>query len=633
MALTWRNVDAPNFLPATQIGAFGADQINKSLTGASKAIAEFGDANTLAQMAQYNDPAQLQEAIRTGALNLGNASSAAIQKSVLPRAQELLANATTQQTFDQNNRLNPFAVNTAQRNDEMATLKQPILLDEVRRNEQNRIFGEEAAATIQAEQLAGRANTPEAANRLLNDVKNAPRAYVDRLRVGLESKFPGKIGAVLDDPVAISISSAIGAAAGVSPSGSVVSKKPLDAGLQSMLSAAETNAKLPTGLMASVLQQETSGRDTFIADPAKYHYALNAGGKRIAPHTGKESTAFGPYGILESTAKDPGFGVAPLKDKSLPEQTRFASEYLAARIKAAGGDVAKGLADYGEGVQYANNVLDRVPTARELAIGAVGTTAALNLAGTTIDANSAQRYVVASTKPAASVIDVASQLTGEGPLKGYDTPYIVDQLNKVMAETGDNPWIAAEIVKDSVGGLNDTEFVFNPFSRAKFGQNSRLNTDTLQLKIKGYNAEKKIIPSLIAQADIEGRKQDTGKTLELLAASKLRLDTLRAAVARGQSVPAEAIARATAEDALLRTQIGAISSANTNAVIPKLPSNAANVKANQEAAAKLQEQRERQAAKLQEQRERQAAEFAKSLAKFKAVNAPDELTAFDLNTD
>ena len=111
--------------------------------------------------------------------------------------------------------------------------------------------------------------------------------------------------------------------------------------------------------MYSVMQQEIGGQtDRFMADPATYHYAANNKGQRIAPHTGKISTAFGPFGILESTGRDPGYGVAPLKDKSLEEQIRFSSDYLAARSQKGG--LKAGLAGYGEGEKYAAQVSARM---------------------------------------------------------------------------------------------------------------------------------------------------------------------------------------------------------------------------------------------------------------------------------
>lgn len=125
------------------------------------------------------------------------------------------------------------------------------------------------------------------------------------------------------------------------------------------LAEAERRAGLPPGVLRSVVQQETGGKQAYIDDPAKYHYPLDANGRRIAPHTGKVSTAFGPFGILESTAKRPGFGVEPLKDKGIDEQIRFASEYLAARSKSAG-SIEGGLAGYGEGQRYSNSVMRRM---------------------------------------------------------------------------------------------------------------------------------------------------------------------------------------------------------------------------------------------------------------------------------
>lgn len=126
--------------------------------------------------------------------------------------------------------------------------------------------------------------------------------------------------------------------------------------LVSLLASADKRNGLPPGTMQAVMQQEAGGNlNKYLQDPSAYHYGLNAEGKRVAEHTGKVSTAFGPFGILESTAAKPGFGVAPLKNKSIEEQVRFASDYLAARSKKAGG-LIKGLAGYGEGGKYATQV-------------------------------------------------------------------------------------------------------------------------------------------------------------------------------------------------------------------------------------------------------------------------------------
>ena len=130
--------------------------------------------------------------------------------------------------------------------------------------------------------------------------------------------------------------------------------------LVNLLSAAEKANGLPLGTMSSVLQQEIGGQlNKFLGDPTAYHYPVGPDGRRVAKHTGKVSTAFGPFGILESTAAQPGYGVKPLQNKSLEEQVRFSAEYLAARSKRAGG-LVEGLSAYGEGPKYGAQVAGRL---------------------------------------------------------------------------------------------------------------------------------------------------------------------------------------------------------------------------------------------------------------------------------
>lgn len=138
-----------------------------------------------------------------------------------------------------------------------------------------------------------------------------------------------------------------------------MSKGKIPGDILGLLNAADKKNGFPIGTMASVMQQEIGGQmDRFLGNPSEYHYPLNDQGKRIAKHTGKVSTAFGPFGILESTGRDPGYGVKPLQSKDLGEQIRFASEYLAARSKGKG--LVQGLAGYGEGAKYAEQVAGRV---------------------------------------------------------------------------------------------------------------------------------------------------------------------------------------------------------------------------------------------------------------------------------
>lgn len=127
----------------------------------------------------------------------------------------------------------------------------------------------------------------------------------------------------------------------------------------SLLADADKQRGFPPGTMQSLLMQETGGQAKYLNDPTSYHYAANADGKRIAGHTGKISTAQGPFGILESTGRDPGYGVKPMGDRAnLAEHIRFAADYLDARSKS-GGSLNAGLAGYGEGAKYASQVTRR----------------------------------------------------------------------------------------------------------------------------------------------------------------------------------------------------------------------------------------------------------------------------------
>jgi hypothetical protein len=119
------------------------------------------------------------------------------------------------------------------------------------------------------------------------------------------------------------------------------------------LSNADTQYGFPPGTMASLMQQETSNNPKYISNPATYHYAIDTEGKR-------KSTARGPFGILDSTGDKPGYGVTPLADRnSFADHLRFAAEYLRGRTNAAGGDLSRGLAGYGEGTPYAAAIIKR----------------------------------------------------------------------------------------------------------------------------------------------------------------------------------------------------------------------------------------------------------------------------------
>ena len=199
---------------------------------------------------------------------------------------------------------------------------------------------------------------------------------------------------------------------------------------------ADTEKKygLPSGILSSVRRQETGGKQEYIDTPDKYHYAVNADGRRVAGHTGKVSTAFGPYGIVESTAKQPGYGTTPLKDKSLNSQVDFAGQYLAGRIKNAG-SVEAGLAGYGEGTKYANQVMKRMGTPMATTPAQPSQSNAATLGNQVIERNDAAAQALARIGKEQQQVFTSAQDVLTRSSDNAETVTLVDQLAQAKAQS------------------------------------------------------------------------------------------------------------------------------------------------------------------------------------------------------
>lgn len=107
--LTWRNVEAPNFAPATDGLRTAGYLLNNAFKSAGDGIGDFmqqreqqADRDVLGRALSYSDPAALNEALRNGTI-LGNAegyASGAALRTLGNRAGDLLQNASTQQNLD-----------------------------------------------------------------------------------------------------------------------------------------------------------------------------------------------------------------------------------------------------------------------------------------------------------------------------------------------------------------------------------------------------------------------------------------------------------------------------------------------------------------------------------------------------
>ena len=505
--LTWRAVAAPNLgSPQDSINS-AAKLIAASTGGLSGALTQFGDQQTLQQLAAYSDAQKLQEALQSGQFNTANASPEAL-KTIQSRAGELITNAGNQQNNSYDALMNPqklayqgVLTNQAEFNlgqdqyaqDRLKDVTNPRIDDAFARAEENR-RGQEKLTQELASAYTGGALTGEGdAERMYSAAvaRGESPDYLTNL-LGRLQQFAPNVGKPIGSLVpGVESSGAVNAASRISTVNPEIGK---------LLTGADSTFKLPAGMMEAILQKETGGKQTYLNDPAKYHYPLNAEGKRVSPVTGKVSTAFGPYGILESTAKDPGFGVAPLKDKSLPEQTRFASEYLAARIKAAGGDVAKGLAGYGEGAEYSADVLARLQTLPSKAENALSQQSAVDantLANASSGSSDAQRLLSVAAESQGkdnSLASVTASLVGKGGVLGNVSPTNVEEsLSKVVNALGVNATVAAELVKQA-GGSTDREF--NLFGAGPIGMQGSVNAERLDALIAQYKKPGQLLNSL-----------------------------------------------------------------------------------------------------------------------------------------
>lgn len=167
---------------------------------------------------------------------------------------------------------------------------------------------------------------------------------------------------------------------------------------------AEKKYGLPSGVLGSIRQQETSGKQEYLDDPSKPHYPTGY------TKDGVKSSAFGPYGILESTAKQPGYGTTPLADKTLENQVEFAAQYLTGRSKSAG-SLEAGLAGYGEGSKYSASVLKRIGGNSTMATAPTGSNDINQLASQNIDRNNVTAQALASFQLESSSLFRAAEET------------------------------------------------------------------------------------------------------------------------------------------------------------------------------------------------------------------------------
>lgn len=79
------------------------------------------------------------------------------------------------------------------------------------------------------------------------------------------------------------------------------------------------------------------------------------------PNAVSAKGAKGRYQLMDGTARKPGMGVTPMRNRSQKEQKRFARDYLNALLEHYHGNVRLALAAYNGGVGRVDRVLAQLP--------------------------------------------------------------------------------------------------------------------------------------------------------------------------------------------------------------------------------------------------------------------------------
>lgn len=93
----------------------------------------------------------------------------------------------------------------------------------------------------------------------------------------------------------------------------------------------------------------------FIAGEESGNRDFNADGSVVTSPTG----AKGRMQVLDSTSRDPGFGVRPAKDNSLEERARVGRDYYDAMLKRYNGDAEKAMAAYTDGAGTVDDAINK----------------------------------------------------------------------------------------------------------------------------------------------------------------------------------------------------------------------------------------------------------------------------------
>lgn len=562
MALTWRDVQAPDFRGSMVGLSQAGNQLNEAFNSASRTLANWDKSQNegtnqqvLLNALQYTDPEAYKQALQSGAITAGvdpkrlNSQTLATLGS---RAGDLLDQSIKGQalgasTYNQDRRVQGdaamdgareglFALSDAYRSGDQGKVNQVLQqygpqlnqLDPGKVQEflkggqglERGAIGNSAAGfennVLQRNDAESRA-AADAFTEIRRSSLNADdaRALVEQgnYTPAVRNRLNQLLAAGGLDPYANGPSAAGG---GGASTGGFVGSIPFPETknyVQSITSQAGnvtgTNAEKADKLLPYLINQESGGN----------------------PNAVSPKGARGVTQVMPATGADPGYGVAPMKDQSVAEQTRFGKDYLTAMLNKYDGNVEKALAAYNAGP----GAVDNWTTASENR--AVAQDVGQRFMQNTQQAGAATD-LAANLSSTAKPFEVVNKLTAEdGPYAKGDKGKLTDAINRVMREAGVNAAQAGDILARNAEGSTVFRNIIGAISgdRNTGGllADTRINDSAVQQEVEQQRRGETGTASL-AQQDLVG----TGQSLQAAQANAAAaLTALNNIIVRSQTQP------------------------------------------------------------------------------------------------
>lgn len=560
-ALTWRDVQAPDFRGSLMGLGQAGNQLNQAFEGASRTLANWDKSQNegtnqqvLLNALQYTDPEAYKQALQSGAITAGvdpkrlNSQTLATLGS---RAGDLLDQSIKGQalgasTYNQDRRVQGDAamdgaregllsLSDAYRSGDQARVNQvmeqygpqlsqlePGKVQEFLKGGQGLERGAIGNSAAGFENNVAQRNDAEgrAAANAFTDIRRSSLNADDARALVEQGNYTPAVRNRLNQLLAAGgldpYSNAPSAGGTATNTGGFVGSIPFPETknyVQSITAQSGqvtgTNSEKAEKLLPFLIKQESDG------DPT----AVSVKGAR------------GVTQVMPATGSDPGYGVAPMKDQSVAEQTRFGKDYLTAMLNKYDGNVEKALAAYNAGP----GAVDGWTTASENRAVAqdVGERFMQNT-----QQGGAAADLASNLSSTAKPFEVVNKLVAEdGPYAKGDKGKLTDAINRIMREANVNAAQAGDILARNPEGST----VFRNLIGAVTGNqntggllaDTRINDAAVQQEIEQARSGETGIASLGQQA-----LASTGQSLQAAqAAASNALAAYNAVLVRSQTQP------------------------------------------------------------------------------------------------